>query len=462
MFSSNFMILSVVIPGILLPLIFLFTRPRTSCLVFLSLIPLYMYHKSIFAILDIAGKDIQWPTLAKDMVGILFVVFLGATLAISKRKMFSVTHSRIILFLILFALYYLFCSFLFNSSLFQTIMGIRPYIFYPFIGTIMGALFINSLDDWRIISISFLIGSLAIAVIVLIQAFLYSDFLILSSMKQIWCGELIDLTSFEYRLKGFFTSPNTLGNFMAVGIIIAFWSLYNKEYFYRPLLLVLSIAVFLWVLILTKSRSSLIAGSLSIFLILHLRASKPYKAFQYILITILFFTLTFVCYSDRFLNLTENPRITTWSGYLKSTSSSLDSFLFGSGVGSIGRFGIELGTNLITIRELEGIISTSGGIYAIDNFFVRCFYETGLLGLFLPIVIMVLFLKCLKIARSHPFRSEMRIYLSLPLSLAFFIFVISLFGDSLITYPWNLLFWLVISSILSISQQFRINSNFNE
>jgi len=458
MLSSDVIMFFIVIAGIALPLLFLFIRPRTATLVYLALIPLYMYHKSIFSIIDIAGKEIQWPTLAKDLVGVFFIIFIGATLAISKKRLFSVRHSKLLLFLILFASYYFFCSYFFNNCLFQTIMGIRPYVFYSFIGTLMGALFINRLEDWRIISFGFLIGSIVIAVIVLIQAFLYKDFLILPSMKQIWCGELIDLTSFEYRLKGFFTSPNTLGNFMAIGIIIAFWSLYNRIFFLRPFFLFVTIAIFLWVLILTKSRSSLIAGSLSIFLILHLRASKPYRPFQYLIITILFLTLTFVCYGDRFVNLTENPRISTWSGYLKSASSSLDSFLFGTGVGSIGRYGIELGNNLITIRELEGQISTSGGIYSIDNFFVRCFYETGFLGLLLPLVIVILFLKCMKIAKNHSFDSEMRIYLSLPLSLAFFIFIISLFGDSLITYPWNLLFWIVVSSVISISRQFNTDS----
>jgi hypothetical protein len=85
----------------------------------------------------------------------------------------------------------------------------------------------------------------------------------------------------------------------------------------------------------------------------------------------------------------------------------------------------------------------------VDNFFVKAFYETGLLGLTFFAWTIVLWIGLYRRTRWRVSK-ELREVLSYPCTIMLFVLVISLFTGSFGTYPWNLLWWMSLSGSMAL------------
>ncbi len=444
-------VLLVISIGLLLPIIHLPLRIRLALWIFLALFPLYMFHKSMFVNIVFFGSNLQVPTLTKDFVCLicLIVVFIYFITQYINGQPFP--HKNLLIFLSILTFFLIATGLIQGNGLGQTIMGVRVYVFYTVAGLLFGSFLLQTGDDIRCFT-SILLGAIiVIAIIGMIHQYLDPYFLILESFEQPWGGRFFRFKIFEDRLRSYFTAANVLGHFMSLGIVVAFWKmLASNRNLGKIIALGFCMIIFFWVMILTLSRSSiLVTGVACIFLNLVVAGRIPK-------VPILFATLGFAALilltpmAERFQNLYNNPRLLIWAIFIRASISSMRYLLMGHGVGSIGRFGAEY-SMAADIKDpklafLQGGIGEKGETFVVDNFFVRILYEIGISGFILTAVLFAFFL----IAFWRTYRSadaQQRLMNAMPLTIMALVFMLSIFGDSLGTYPWSFFFWLSFSCL---------------
>ncbi len=439
---------AIVIPAMIVPLALLFFRPAVAALAFVGLIPVFMYHKSMFAVVEVAGMDLQWPTLSKDLVAILMfiVLFAGIFYTQSKlayRKPVIVAVSALAAFSV-----FVLASALANGvGPVKAVMGLRPYLLFPALGLLCGIALLNWPQYWKSYGQILLLAMVVVAVIALVHT-IYPTFLIHESFKGIWQGNLVDFQTFPNRLNSYFTAANVLGWFMALGVLVALYLIRLEDAGGNRLWFVFTITVFMVVLTLSQSRSALLALGLgviawSVFLT---RRGRLVVLIGAVVIGSAVLTLT--TYQDRFVDLQDNPRLSIWSGYLAATLKSPKSLIIGNGVGSVGRFGAEVEGSDVDIDGLAGIGSEESGVFFIDSFYVSSIYLLGMGGAFFVVVSLWVYWIAWNTARGAS--GELRRLAVLPVLVMTLVLAISFFSPALTTYPWNFLYWLSAGSVFGV------------
>jgi O-antigen ligase len=439
--------------GLLLPLVHLPLGLRLSLWIFIGLFPLYMYHKSMFVLVGIAGKSIQLPTLTKDLVcTILVAVLLVILLIRSKKEKWP--------FLGLFAAFAIFAAFLMATSIIQgnslmkTIMGVRSYTFFSIAGLLMGSFLLrNEYDLKRLVNL-LLGGITAIGFIALMHVYVDDSLLILDCFQQLWNGKLIPWGTYSegLRLHSIFTAPNVLGNFMALGIILSLWKIINRYHTYPVIIYYIIIVLFMWILILTLSRSALLALIGASLVMIMIITGKIPKLSLLIMVLFMIGLLAFTPVGERFsdTDVLDNPRLLLWGIFIHASISSWRYFILGHGAGSIGTFGAEQSfAEDIKDPRLSFLNAGvgKGETFVVDNAFVRCLYEIGVVGIIIMVFLVgVILWYSLKTMRNG--NQKTRQNLSIALTICAFIIILSFFGDMLITYPWNFLFWFLFPYIM--------------
>lgn len=451
--------LAIVSIGVLLPIIAMLRGIRFASIIFLALIPLYMYHKSMFALVVVDGQDLQWPTLAKDLVGVTLTILVGASWALRPQhwRNLSPELRRALAVFIAFGLYVIGISIARGSGIATALVGTRPYIFYQVLGILLGSLLFRTNTAWRFIADVLILGCLVIAALALVQKYVDPHFLILDSFRQIFNGKLVIWNVNTPRLRGYFTSANALAYLMSLGIICSIWRFRAKPRGYFIPFLPFCIATMAWALLLTLSRSAILglALALAAMTLCH-RGLKLRKLFSVPIVVVAASVLIVATpFSQRLQGLGNNPRLEIWTSYAKTSLSSGTRFVTGFGMGSLGRFGAEVAEGTVEVNGIEDRIGGDAFVSFVDNVLVRAVYEAGVAGLFL---ILWSFAKVPRlISRTRNVRSaEVEHTLRLPVAVMTFVVVISMFSSSLITYPWNLLYWAFSSGAIGILQSYSL------
>ena len=444
------MIFPVVVLALFPPIIALARGLRLAGWAYLALIPVFMYQKSMFSIVDIAGQQIQWITLCKDVVALLLLAFAAAYCLLNRNSFRATTTARqrsALAILSFFGAYFVLVAVALGNPFSHTLMGIRPYLFYAVVGIALAAMILRRREDWSTFAQILQLGVAVIAVIALIQNYFDAEFLIHPTFKSIWQGHTFDWRPGENRLRGFFTAANTLGYFMALGIGICTWNLlrprsrldsHAAEWVLLP--------VFLWVLILTLSRSALLGAVCMVGILVLARMRPAYRIPCVFLGAAAVAGVVFLTpFAERFQNLAENPRLVIWYAYVTDTLHSYLHTLVGRGVGSLGRYGVETSIGAIRIDQLSAKIGGGGAIFVVDNFFVRTFYETGLFGFLMLLWVAITWLQHWRVVASDAVPWAARAHHAFASSLMAFIVLISIFSDSFGTFPWNIIFWLALA-----------------
>ena len=445
-------ILLVVLPGLLLPIINMPFRLRVAGWIYISLFPLYLYYKSIFATIPVFGIELQWATLTKDVAGLILLIVIILLAATTKPQMLSKDHWKMLLILFGFSVYFLVGSIVAGNGILKSVMGARSYTLYAFIGVAIGALLLRNSRDWFLLAHIMLTICTLVALVALVHRYINDKFLVHPEMRQIFYGKIYDWFTYEERLRSFFTSPNTLGQIMALGITLCMWFILQhgkKEL--KILTGSMLIILFMWVLILTKSRSAFIAAYLTSSLMVYIVRPRLLNYLVVPGVIGLFALLSYSVYGERFTNLLENPRLPLWRSYIISSLEDGKTIFTGHGVGSVGRYGTETVESNIDIAEVIEKIGTGRSVFFVDNYFIQCLYETGLIGLLMIVYAISLWWKMYRFVKVQKLTLTDRAALSLPVCLIFFVLIISLFTASLGTYPWNLIFWTSLSGMLWVS-----------
>lgn len=442
---------AIVLVGFILPFLGAARGLRTMGWIYLALTPLFMYDKALFAVVRIAGVTVQWPTLAKDMAGLVILVGLVGSELVAGRRQLSSSQRRALLIAAAFILYWLLSSAAMGQGLSQIVLGIRPYAFYTVLGLVLGAYLFHEAGAVTRLATILLVLCVVIGIIALVQRFFIPRFLIHPAMRDVWLGSPIEWQTENERLAAYFTSPNTLGLFMGLGTLTAVWCLAEKAgTWLRPLALA-ALPILLLVLFLTLSRTALLATACgSILLVFLLDVGRRTRATVLMSAALAFvIVLLTTAYSQRFENLGDNPRLLYWGAYIVGSFSTLTTTFFGHGVGSVGRYGAQVAGGGVVLQELAGQVGTSD-IFFVDNFFIRALYETGLLGCLFVVWALWIALKSYFWVYWRAVGSERVRRLSLPAVIMAFVLGVSILTSSLDTYPWNLLFWLCASCFLGV------------
>jgi len=445
---ADFLLVAPVVAlGVLAPILALARGLRFVGWTYLALIPLFMYHKSMFSLLTIGGKQIQWVTLSKDFVALLLLVFPVVYFLLKPGSFSTILTARqrsALVMLSLFAAYFVSVALALGNGPGQTMMGIRPYLFYAFVGLALAAWLLRNKNDWDTLTRILQFGCALIAVIALIQNYVDEDFLIHPSFQSLWHGETLEWQPGKNRLRGIFTAANTLGYFMALGIGISVWRLLRgADRLYSSPREWGLLGVFCWVLVLTLSRSALLGAACMVGLLLLARMRTAFRLPFVIAggIAVVGFVLL-TPYGERFQNLADNPRLVIWYAYVSDTLQSPLHTLVGKGVGTLGRYGVETSVGTVRLEELASKIGGEGEIFVVDNFFVRSFYETGLLGFAMLLWIVILWYRHWSVVGATTKPWTERAHHAFAFALMGFVMLISIFSDSFGTFPWNMLFWM--------------------
>lgn len=442
--------LIIVLPGIMIPLAFSLIGLRAIGWVYFALIPLYMYEKSMFlSTIIFFGRNIQWITLSKDLVGtIIILLYIGRSL-VSKGPLLRKEHKKMLLVLIGFMVFYFTVGILNKNSLLQTIMGARPYLFYSIIGIILGPVLLKKEADWRMMINVLLVISLSFSCLALIHQYLDPNFLIHPHMARIYKGALYSWQAMD-RLYSIFTRANVLGAFMQIGIVICVWNFIHRGKSPWTVVSVFSLPLFFWVLVLSLSRSSFLGAALGSLILFHFHTKRKKILIYLVLVPVFVGAALLTPFRQRFLDFYSNPRLIIWYCYIHEGGKNIRSLLFGKGVGSTGRYGVETGEKSLQIQEL----SRQKNIFYVDNFFVKTFFETGILGSLFCLWVFLLLLRLI-LSRRKTRDASLRGVAELVIAIDLAILIDSMFAGYLGTYPWNLIFWVLLAGGL----QFLANND---
>lgn len=441
-------VLPIVIVGFL-PLVLIPRGLRLACWSYIALIALYMYHKSMFAVADIAGRSLQWPTLTKDVTGLVLGLLLLFAIGIRQPTLLNQRQRRTLGIGVVFVVYWTMSSLVAGAGIGQIAIGLRPYAYYMLIAIAIAGVVLRESRDWERLGLILMITGMAVSIIALLEYYVEPTFLISDSFRAVWNGHLVPWLAFDDngRAHGFFTTANTLGYFASVGILAALWIMGRaSQSTATKAVAFVTIATSGWTLALTLSRSSVVAAALSAAVAaLVVRPNRHVRLLGFLLIpaALVFFVGPL---RDRFVGAMNNPRLLVWAGLIAATLRNHVTALIGHGVGSLGRFGADVATVSIHLPPSLAAAIGESGIVAADNFFVRTLYETGLLGSLFIVWVVVISLRLFRAVAAMS--QEDRRTLSLPIGLMAFVLLISVFSDSLGTYPWNFLFWLCVSGIM--------------
>lgn len=449
----------IVMAGAFLPFLAAAKGVRAACWTYLFLIPLFMYHKSLFATVQLAGIDLQWPTLAKDVAALGLIGILSLGHLSEDRPLLLSGHRRALSVLAMFAAYWVVSAGVLGQTPSDTVMGVRPYAYYAFLGLLLGAVIFRERGATARLAAILLCVSLIVAVIALIQRYVAPRFLIHPAMQEVWVGRFVEWRTGGARIQGYFTSPNVLGFFMGTGVLAGLWTVRERPGSGWRYLATAAVPIFLWVLALTLSRTALLATAAATFLLVLCMQIGP-RAKGIIsagAVAILLTLIVTTAYAERFSAVTDNPRLLYWAAYLAASVATPVSTLFGHGVGSVGRFGAEIQAGGVSVQAVAEQIGTAD-VFFVDNFFIRSFYETGLVGLGFVVWALWLFGKgFLWVSRRQAVSVRARSF-SLLVALMGFILLISFLTSALGTFPWNLLFWTCASGLLLVWSRTRETS----
>src|SRR5690606_7618380 len=104
-----------------------------------------------------------------------------------------------------------------------------------------------------------------------------------------------------------------------------------------------SMALMVWALILSQSRSALLGLVLSLVAMASCRKVLRASTLMWIPLGAVAMLVLMVAtpFNHRFENLGSNPRLSIWSSYASETLKSGSNAITGFGTGSLGRFGAE-------------------------------------------------------------------------------------------------------------------------
>lgn len=442
-------VLLVVVPGLLIPVVLWVFGLRVVSWLFVALFPLYMYHKSMIAVLELGTRELQWPTLTKDVVALALLALFLLGILYARDDSLPRAHRRALAILAAFGAYWLLTGLATGNGMGQTIMGVRVYAFFPLLGLCLGAVILRRAESWESLAWVLFGGSLAIAVVAFVQAYVADQFLIHPALRQRWAGYIVEWYTYERRLRGFFTSANTLGFFMGSGMIAGVWLLLRRPARLATFLTIPAIGLFAWILVLTLSRTALVGALASVLVLVHvsLRRVRSQVVVGTAVAALLIGVVGFTPFAERFATVPQNPRFIIWAQYLYATLTDPVATLIGHGVGAVGRYGTEVVYGGIRVEEVAEMIGGGGRIFALDNFYIRSFYETGLLGFAFLFWAAHLCWRGYRHARAAETDARRRRLLAFPVALMVFILMISLLTDSFGTYPWNLFYWLSASGL---------------
>lgn len=433
--------LLITVPFALAPLVAAAFRLRLGLWIYLAAIPAFMYHKSMF----LAWGPLDWPPLAKDVTALVLAVVLLAHPRV--RSVLWRTRRRFALPFAAFFVAFAVAGLLSGEGAFATAVGLRAYLFYALLGFAIGAFLVRDRRAWTSLARAFALIGLALASLALIQYYFDADFLIHPSMATLWNGNLYDWYTYRERLRSIFSNPNLLGFFSGLGLLAFIWFGLRARTFATRMVLALVSSSLVLALVLSNSRSALLG--LLATLVLVLVATRPLRSVPYLLAAAVLVAgiAQTGAYAGRFDDLGNNPRLAIWQAHLEAVATSPSALSTGFGPGSVGRTGRTANPSDVVV---EGIAARLGvpddRVHFVDNAFVKAVYEVGLLGVAYLAWTISFYLLTLRrvIATRDP---SQRWLLAVPLIVMTLILSVSVFSDSLMTYPWSLLYWLAAGGV---------------
>ena len=414
---------------------------RSAAWLLIALIPLHQYHKSFFLTVQLAGQSLQWPTLSKDLAYLLLFVYTLTTWLLCDRRRLWQWCWRLSCVLIGLAG----LSLAAGSGVGQTLMGLRLYVFWPAVGILVGSLLLRDPHDTARLMRLLGLGCGVVAIVALIQALFEPNFMVHPAMRQLWAGAVVDWFTYRDRLRGPFTSANTLGLFMAMGILC--WAiLCSRPVRDRGRDLAMSwfaLPACLAVLFLAESRTALFGCVVGLIALGARRGAGVTRRLAVGGAVGAGAALVFAVGLDsRFIGLLSNPRLIYWATFLASTVASPRALVLGQGLGSTGRYGVETQVAVDSADSLAGVVGGEG-LFFVDSVYIRALFELGVIGL-VPLVWLVL--RSIRLIRVRSTLPNVEWEANSRGALLAFLLFASVLTETLLTYPWNVIGWALASA----------------
>lgn len=341
------------------------------------------YYFKLFAVLIL----LILPSLISQLSGFSSTFEVNAEIAeegtISGKILFSLLFALCIFLIwrfkleifwsvsVYFFVVYLFIGILYSDSLLMTLRGIFVAI--------------TSLMLWNLLAQILLVNFNAAKLVNLIPLF----FLFLGSLELfLWSITPKNYYDYGYMADfvGYFFQPNLLAKLLCIGIIFQYHKIFHINKNLKNILVIICLSI---ILILTGSRTSLIALLISIFFFhLFLNKNNFLNKVKYSVLFLGLIIFFYFVYSDFFIKndiygvfyeSTLSDRIILWKELLPLM---FDNFLFGAGINSFFSPNIFYDFNI----NLAGI----------HNGYLQVFQSLGLIGIVLTFIILYPLLKSLK------------------------------------------------------------------
>jgi len=353
--------------------------------------------------------------LLKDLLAIFFggILLIAYIFCVKDKKIF---FNNCVTVFITFWLIYLLVRTLFSENMLISAWGLRQYI--EFLSFYYFCLIIpyEKKEKIKFFDIT-IITSLIISLLGLIRYYVNSDFLFIRPdiLKLDQYNPIFESLKFK-RFTSLSLNPNECGIILVCGILALFYKVSSQK---NKFINIFLISILTFCLFLTYSRSSWI-GLLSGLGVMFFAEKRTRKIIIMVAVIII---LIFLNSETLRLRIIEgglwNPRFINWSYAFNEVTSKENYFLFGFGIGTIG-----------------GKISFNQSFTTLDNYFLTIFYEAGLIGL----VLFVLIFLCTLKKANYIYKFSLNAKSAYALIIAFF--VSNLFSPTIST-PWgNAIFWI--------------------
>jgi O-antigen ligase len=304
--------------------------------------------------------------------------------------------------------------------------------------------------DAKVVMKMILLSSFLVSLIGLYEKFINPDIINLYKLSYDTVLKNLGIPGFErVRIASTLGNPINLGVFLDLGILSSIYFIETSNKKTVKLLCSLFIPLFIFVILLTLSRTAfgsslLILSFYSIYKIYTTKSSFKKTIFlSLIVLSIIFFMIIIYNAKEGALILLrifqsvdtsyigQDPRLEKWDTIMDQLSENIFFLLFGMGLGNSGTSGL------------------SGNYIIIENAYLSILYELGLVGLFLFIAIIFIFLTNAFIIYKKIIDPNIKSFALVSLLYLFAYLFAGLFMDIHVNNPFSFYFWLFLSLILS-------------
>jgi O-antigen ligase len=386
-----------------------------------------------------------------------FIVFSFWTLS-NKFSKISIYE----FFFFSYFIYGLLHIFITSANLMNAINNFR--LFYIYVLLLIFMLILSRLKkvvlDAKVVMKMILLCSFLVSLIGLYEKFINPDIINLYKLSYDSVLKNLGIPGFErVRIASTLGNPINLGVFLDLGILSSIYFIETSNKKTVKLLCSLFIPLFIFVILLTLSRTAfgssfLILAFYSIYKIYTTKSSFK-KTIFLLLIASFIISFMIIIYNakegalillrifqlvDTFY-IGQDPRLEKWNTIMDQLSENIFYLLFGMGLGNSGTSGL------------------SGNYIIIENAYLSILYELGLIGLFLFITIIFIFLTNALIIYKKIIDPNIKSFALVSLLYLFAYLFAGLFMDIHVNNPFSFYFWLFLALILSYKKIYIYRSN---